>query len=128
MSNDVLIAGGYGVVGQRAANALAALFPGRVLIAGRDPVKAGAGAIAAGHGARGVRLDITDRTSIAAALAETGTVLGCIDQPGRLLLQAAVERGLQYTDITPHLTALGRGRAYQDINRAAQQSGAKIVL
>jgi saccharopine dehydrogenase-like NADP-dependent oxidoreductase len=43
-------------------------------------------------------------------------------------LWAAVERGLGYTDITPHLTELGRGAAYDKINAAARASGARLVL
>ena len=55
-------------------------------------------------------------------------VISCIDQPGRTLLWAAIERGLNYTDITPHLTELGRGEAYDKIDAAARASGACLVL
>jgi saccharopine dehydrogenase-like NADP-dependent oxidoreductase len=43
-------------------------------------------------------------------------------------LWAAVERGLRYTDITPHLTELGRGHGYEKIDAAARASGARLVL
>jgi saccharopine dehydrogenase-like NADP-dependent oxidoreductase len=43
-------------------------------------------------------------------------------------LWAAIERGLGYTDITPHLTELGRGAAYEKIDVAARASGARVVL
>jgi hypothetical protein len=43
-------------------------------------------------------------------------------------LWAAIERGLNYTDITPHLTELGRGEAYDKIDAAARASGASLVL
>jgi saccharopine dehydrogenase (NAD+, L-lysine forming) len=55
-------------------------------------------------------------------------VISCIDQPGRTLLRAAIERGLQYTDITPHLIELGRGVAYEKMDAAARISGARVVL
>jgi saccharopine dehydrogenase-like NADP-dependent oxidoreductase len=61
------------------------------------------------------------RSSIAAALKGVAVVISCVDQPGRTLLRAAVERGLQYTDITPHLTELGRGAAYEKIDAAARR-------
>jgi saccharopine dehydrogenase (NAD+, L-lysine-forming) len=83
---------------------------------------------AIGHGARGRRIDIVVPSSIAAALAGVAVVISCVDQPGRRLLWAAVERGLNYTDITPHLTELGRGLAYDKIDAAARASGARLVL
>src|SRR5512144_1868324 len=54
--------------------------------------------------------------------------MSCIDQPRRRLLHAAIERGLRYTDITPHLVQLGRGDAYEKIGTAARASGARLVL
>jgi hypothetical protein len=60
----ILIAGGYGVVGQRIAAELASDYP-------------------------------------------------------VILLHAAIERGLRYTDITPHLMELGRGASYETIEAAA---------
>jgi saccharopine dehydrogenase (NAD+, L-lysine-forming) len=78
--------------------------------------------------ARGRQIDITATSSIAAALEGVAVVVSCIDQPGRALLQAAIERGLRYTDITPHLTELGRGAAYEKMDAAARASGARVVL
>lgn len=96
---SVLIAGGYGVVGQRIAAELAPDYP--VIVAGRhlEPAKATAAAI--GHGVRSRLIDVTVEASIAAALEGVATVVSCIDQPRRSLLHAAIERGLRYTDITP---------------------------
>jgi hypothetical protein len=37
-------------------------------------------------------------------------------------------RRLNYTDITPHLTELGRGAPYEKIDAAARASGARLVL
>jgi saccharopine dehydrogenase (NAD+, L-lysine forming) len=124
----ILIAGGYGVVGRRIAGELAPDYPGRVVVAGRSLADADAAAAAIGHGARGCRLDVSDQASIAGALKDVAVVVSCIDQPGRKLLWAALRRGLGYTDITPHLTELGRGRAYDDIVVAARTSSARLVL
>jgi saccharopine dehydrogenase-like NADP-dependent oxidoreductase len=124
----ILIAGGYGVVGRRIAIQLAPDYPECVVIAGRNLARAREVAAAIGHGARGRQIDVTGRSSIAAALDGVGTVVSCIDQPGRLLLWAAVQHGLQYTDITPHLTELGRGVEYEKIDAAARSSGARLVL
>jgi saccharopine dehydrogenase-like NADP-dependent oxidoreductase len=71
---------------------------------------------------------VTVEGSIAAALEGIATVVSCIDQPRRRLLHAAIARGLQYTDITPHLVELGRGAAYEELGTSARASGARVVL
>jgi len=62
------------------------------------------------------------------AVYDISIVVNCVDQPDRGLLWAAIERGLGYTDITPHLTDLGRGAAYERADAAARTSGARILL
>jgi saccharopine dehydrogenase-like NADP-dependent oxidoreductase len=125
---DILIAGGYGVVGRRIAAELGPDYPGRLVIAGRHQASADEAAAAIGHGARGRSIDVTEPSSIAAALQGVAIVISCIDQPGRALLRTAIERGLGYADITPHLTELGRGAGYETIDAAARASGARLVL
>jgi saccharopine dehydrogenase (NAD+, L-lysine forming) len=127
-NRDILIAGGYGVVGRRIAAELAPDYPGRVVVAGRRQALADEAAAAIGHGVRGRSIDVTVPSSIAAALESVAVVVSCIDQPGRALLWAAIERGLRYTDITPHLTELGRSSGYERIDAAARASGARLVL
>ena len=127
-SQGILIVGGYGVVGRRIATELAADYPGRVVIGGRNLERADEIATTIGHGVRGRRIDIADPSSIAAALEGVAVVISCIDQPGRKLWWGAIKRGLNYTDITPHLTELGRGEAYDKIDAAARASGASLVL
>ena len=122
----ILIPGGYGVVGQRIAAELAPDY--RVIVAGRHLEQAKATAAAIGHGVRSRLIDVTVEASIGAALEDVATVVSCIDQPQRRLLHAAIERGLRYTDITPHLVELGRGAAYEEIGAAARASGARVVL
>lgn len=127
-SQAILIAGGYGVVGRRLAANLAPDYPDCVVIAGRNLERANATAAAIGHGVLGRVIDVTEPSSIAAALEDVAVVVSCIDQPQRGLLHAAIQRGLRYTDITPHLTELGRGAAYEQIDTAARASGSCIVL
>jgi saccharopine dehydrogenase (NAD+, L-lysine-forming) len=97
---DILIVGGYGVVGRRIARELGPHYTGRVVVAGRNPVRAESAAIAIGHGVRGREIDVTVPRSIEDALDGIAVVVSCVDQPGRKLLQAAVARGLGYTDIS----------------------------
>jgi len=127
-AQGILIVGGYGVVGRRIAVDLAPDYPDGVVVAGRSLTRAHELATTIGHGARGRRIDIAVPSSIKAALEGVTVVISCIDQPGRALLWAAVERGLQYTDITPHLVELGRGAAYEKIDAAARASGARVVM
>jgi hypothetical protein len=125
---DILVVGGYGVVGRRIAAELGPDYARRVVVAGRNRARADEAATAIGHGARGRSIDIAVPSSIGAALEGVAVVISCIDQPGRTLLWAAIKRGLRYTDITPHLTELGRGAEYEKIDAAARASGARLVL
>jgi len=122
----VLVAGGYGVVGRRIATQLAPDY--EVIVAGRHLQQAEATAAEIGHQVRGRALDVTDDTSVTAALDGVAAVVSCVDQPQRHLLHAAIRRGLRYTDITPHLVELGRGSGYEALVAAAHASGACIVL
>ena len=116
------------MVGSRVAALLAADYPDRVVVAGRHLERARVAAAESGHGARPQRLDVTVPSSITAALDDAAVIVSCIDQPQRALLGAATERGLRYTDITPHLMELGRGSAYARVDEAARASGARILL
>jgi saccharopine dehydrogenase (NAD+, L-lysine-forming) len=124
----ILIAGGYGVVGRRIAEKLAPCYPGRVIVAGRSQERSEATAGAIGHGVRGRRLDVFMPASISDALVDVAVAVSCVDQPERGLLHGAIERGLAYTDITPHLTELGRGGMYEQIEAASKAAGARVVL
>jgi saccharopine dehydrogenase-like NADP-dependent oxidoreductase len=124
----VLVVGGYGVVGRRIAAELGPAYPGRLIVAGRNLGQAVDAATTIGYGVRGRRIDVAEAASVKAALEGVAVVISCIDQPGRPLLWAAIDRGLRYTDITPHLTELGRGAEYEKIDAAARTAGARLVL
>ena len=62
----ILIAGGYGVVGQRIAADLSPDY--EVIVAGRHLEQARATAAAIGRGVRGRELDVTVEASVAEAL------------------------------------------------------------
>jgi saccharopine dehydrogenase-like NADP-dependent oxidoreductase len=124
----ILVVGGYGVVGRRIAADLAPDYRDQVIIAGRNLAQAESIALAIGHGARGREVDVNVPSTIVAALDDIAVVMSCIDQPERNLLHTVVSRGLAYTDITPHLTELGRGAAFEKIDAAARATGARVVL
>ena len=56
-------------------------------------------------------------STIPGALEDVAVVVNCVDQPQRGLLHAAIQQGLAYTDITPYLVELGRGAAYDHLDR-----------
>jgi len=127
-AEQILIVGGYGDVGRRIAIELAPSYPGRVIVVGRQSVRADEAATAIGYGVRGGQIDTSAPSSIASALEGVSIVISCVDLPNRALLWAAIDRGLRYTDITPRLTELGRGAAYERVVAATQATGACVVL
>jgi saccharopine dehydrogenase (NAD+, L-lysine-forming) len=122
---DILILGGYGVVGRRIAARLASGFPEHVIIAGRDPAAAESACREIGHGCRHRHIDMAERSSIDAGIDGVGTVISCVAQPHHHAMNAAVERGLAYTDVAPRLFIDANLRRDAD---KARRSGACIVL
>ena len=125
MNNDILIVGGYGTVGQRIASDLAPDYPGRVIVAGRSLEKAERLAAELGQNTHGRQIDVNDPVSVQAALDNVGVIVSCIDQRDPHLLNAAIVRGLAYTDIAPHLMTR---RPTQEMKARALQTGARIIL
>ena len=125
MTGDLLIVGGYGVVGRRIAALLAPDFPGRVVIAGRKLDSAQSTCSAIGSGTRARRVDVDSRESVEAALDDVEVVVSCVDQREPYLVQACARRGLGYTDITPHLVFR---TDIDTLDHQAHQSGARLLL
>jgi len=122
---DILIVGGYGVVGKRIAALLAPKFPGRVVIGGRDAARASTLCSSLGDGTLPRRIDVNDAGQFDEALKGVGTIIACVAQAEPSLLRAAVARGLSYTDIAPRLAFWEGAR---ELHRQAQQSGARVLL
>jgi short subunit dehydrogenase-like uncharacterized protein len=122
---DILIAGGYGVIGGRIAKRLAALFPDRVIVAGRDRGKASAFAADVGNGLRARHIDVDDLSTFDESLSGVGVIVASVTQRNPTLLEAAVARGLAYTDTTPRL-AFWKG--VDGLATRARISGARVVL
>ena len=127
MSNrsDILVVGGYGVVGRRIAAQLSLLFPGRVVIAGRDEKRAEALSRELGQGTCGRRIDVEDRATVGPALEGVGTVMMCVAQRELHLLRSSIANGVAYTDITPRLAFWQAG---DEMAAEARRTGARIVL
>jgi saccharopine dehydrogenase (NAD+, L-lysine forming) len=123
--NNILIVGGYGIVGQRIAADLAPDYPDRIVVAGRRIEHATHLAAVLGYGTRGRQIDVDDLLSIEAALDGVSLVVSCIDQREPHLLRAAIAHGLAYTDITPHLM---QRRPTEAMRIDAARTGARILL
>lgn len=122
---DILLVGGYGVVGKRIAAHLRSTFPDRVIVAGRDLRRAEMLCRELGHGTRPRQLDVTDAATIGPALEGVGTVMACVAQHESHLLRAAIERGLGYTELAPRHALAG---GTKDLGTRAQATGARVVL
>jgi saccharopine dehydrogenase-like NADP-dependent oxidoreductase len=122
---DILIVGGYGVVGRRIAELLVPLFPERVVIAGRDVARAQELCNSLGHGARARYLDVNDHGQIRDAVPGVGTIMACVAQAEPRLLHTAVAGGLAYTDVAPRL-AFWKGT--DELHALAQETGARVLL
>jgi len=77
-SGDILVVGGYGVVGRLVAANLASQFPDRVVVAGRNVRRAQEFAESLAHGVRARRFDVNDAAQLADVLAGVGTVMVCV--------------------------------------------------
>lgn len=124
-AGDILIVGGYGVVGRRIAAHLVRRFPDRVVISGRNERRADALCRELGHGARARRIDVDDVATIGPALDGAGTVMTCVASADLHLLRASIACGVGYTDIAPRL-AFWRGA--EEMASEARRTGARIVL
>lgn len=124
-AGDILVVGGYGVVGRRIAARLALAFPDRVVIAGRDEARAASLCRELGHGTHARRIDVDDAASVATALDGVGTVMTCVAQRELHLLRTSIARGVAYTDIAPRL-AFWQGA--EEMSAEARRTGARILL
>jgi saccharopine dehydrogenase (NAD+, L-lysine forming) len=122
---DILVVGGYGVVGRRISEHLAARFPGRVVIAGRNEQRAGTLCRELGHDTRPRHADVNEPATLGSALEGVATVISCVAQRERHLLDAAVERGLAYTDLAPKLAFWQGG---DGLRARARKTGARVLL
>jgi len=60
----LLVIGGYGTIGGRAAQLLAEFFEGRIVVGGPNEAKAQQFADASGHGMQGIAVDAADTAQL----------------------------------------------------------------
>jgi len=121
----ILVVGGYGHVGARVSERLAARFPRRIVIGGRRRAAAEALAHRIGHHTRAVQMDISDPESVEEAMDGVATVAVCLDDPNGHILAEAVKRGLGYVDINADRHIM---ESSTRLHEQALASGARAVL
>ncbi|MEM9089806.1 MAG: saccharopine dehydrogenase [Cyanobacteria bacterium P01_F01_bin.53] len=95
---SILLAGGYGLVGQQVARLIRQRHPDLyLLIAGRNLEKADALASELGN-AKGVRLDVEQPKPLQGE--QLSAVVALVNDPDDYLLLDAVNRGIPYVDVT----------------------------
>ncbi|WP_458186590.1 saccharopine dehydrogenase family protein [Haladaptatus sp. NG-WS-4] len=122
-----LIVGGYGSVGHTIAEELSTASdgPGSVVVAGRDGTKANAVAAEFGEHVSGVAFDLQETDSYARVLEDIDQVVMCVDQSGTAFVEACLERGIDYIDVTASDEFF---RQVEQLDDSARDGGATVVL
>ena len=105
MKRDIVVIGGYGQVGQVVCRELGALYPGKVYAAGRSYSKAKRFSDATGGNVLPLQLDVNERLP-AAVFREAALVVMCLDVRHTGVVQACVDHGVDYIDITADYSAM----------------------
>lgn len=125
LDGDILIIGGYGAVGRVIALALANKFPGQVIVAGRSYEKARALAQESDEKIRPYQVDLTTAHGNLEILDGVAVVVMCLDVPDVQFLQACLQRGIHYVDITAEDAILQQIEALDGVAKA---NGSTAIL
>lgn len=124
-SGAVVVVGGYGAVGRATADMLAGWFPGRVVVAGRDPARAARAADAIGGGTTWRQVDVTSADDRARLSADAALVVMAVERANAAVAREAVRRGVHYVDVTASPQLL---RPLTDLDQLAVRTGSTVVL
>lgn len=125
LQGDILIVGGYGVVGRVIATRLAETFPGQVIVAGRNLEKAEALAQESGGKIRPLQLNLNTAYENPEILDGVAVVVMCLDVPDMRFVQQILQRGIHYVDITAEDEIMRQIEALADM---ARKGGSTAVL
>jgi saccharopine dehydrogenase (NAD+, L-lysine forming) len=123
--DQILIVGGYGAVGRIIAAELGDLFPGHVVVAGRDSEKSRALAAASNGRIRPLQMDVTRAHQTPELLDGVAIVVICLDLPDTRFAELCLRRGIHYVDITAEDPFLQQTEA---LDQVARDSGSTAVL
>lgn len=122
-----LVVGGYGSVGRVICEELvdSADHAGSIRVAGRSRRRAEDLAARLGTGASSAAFDVADPGSFERALEDVDRVVVCVDQGGTGFVEACLERGIDYVDVT---ASDGFFRAVEALDDLATTAGATALL
>lgn len=122
----VLVVGGYGAVGVVTTRALAAAYPGRVIVAGRDGNKArrAAAGIAGVHAAA---LDVTDPAALVDVIERyrVAVVVLAVEPPDSEATRLCLSRGVHVVDLSASAALLEQT---EQLRGLAHERGATALL
>jgi saccharopine dehydrogenase-like NADP-dependent oxidoreductase len=124
-NGNILIVGGYGVVGRVIAARLAAEYAGRVIVAGRSYDKANQLAQESRGKIRPLQVDIFTAHQTPEILNGVALVIMCLDQPDTKFVELCLQKGVNYVDVTAMYDFLTRVEA---LDEAAKVGGSTAVL
>lgn len=99
MKDEIIVVGGYGMVGQIISTELSKYFPGKVYAAGRSLEKAEAFSEKTFGIVKPMELDIT-KSIDGVTLENTKLLIMCLDQPNTEFVKKVFEYGIDYIDIS----------------------------
>ncbi|MFC7070138.1 saccharopine dehydrogenase family protein [Halobaculum lipolyticum] len=124
MTSDVLVVGGYGVVGRPLSQRLAERDDCHVIAAGRSLERAAA--FADSHeGVVPRRVDLADPSTFGSALEGIDCVVVCVTTDDTAFVRATLERGIDYVDLSPSDEF---HRAVEKLDDVARTGDARALL
>lgn len=124
-NGKILIVGGYGAVGQVISTTLGNLFPGEVIVAGRNFQKAKELSSEMDQKVMPLELDITSISKDDERLMNVSLVIMCIDQKNTHFVTQCIQRGIHYIDITANYEFLSK---IESLNDEAKKYDSTVVL
>lgn len=124
MKERIVIVGGYGHVGQKICTELGERYPGKVYAAGRNFARAEQFSLSTGGKVKPLQLNIGDK--IASDIWDTTKlIIMCLDQTDTTFVQACLDRGIDYVDISANDLFLSQ---VERLHAEAASSRATAVL
>ncbi|NOZ96078.1 MAG: Saccharopine dehydrogenase [Acidobacteria bacterium] len=125
-NGKILVVGGYGAVGGVISTTLGNLFPGEVIVAGRDFQKAKGFSSKLDQKVIPLELDIS--TSVPKdddRLENVSIIIMCIDQKNTHFVEQCIKRGIHYIDITANYEFLSK---IESLNEEAKNHNSTVVV
>lgn len=124
MKDKILIIGGYGKVGSIVSKHLAQLYPDQIIVAGRSIEKAKKITNALLNGTIPLEFDVNNITNFE-ILSEVKLVIMCIDQNNTYFVEACINFGIHYIDITADECFITKIEA---LNKQAIKNNSSVIL